>query len=147
MKTSESSREPNEICTCFRLRSATRRITQRYERHLRPAGLKITQYSLLAWLIRGGDQSVSALAKALATDRTTLTRNLQPMLTAGYVRVSDGPDARTRSVSVTPNGRKVFDKAAPLWRAAQREMRSALSEEELATLHTLLGRAVKALSL
>lgn len=86
---------------------------------------------------------MSALAKALATDRTTLTRNLQPMLQAGFVVVSDGPDARTRSVSVTLKGRKAFDRAMPLWRAAQREMRTALSEDELATLHTLLVRALK----
>ena len=35
-------------CTCFRLRSLTRRVTQLYDQVLAPSGLTVTQYSLLA---------------------------------------------------------------------------------------------------
>ena len=83
-------------CTCFRLRSAARRMTQVYEHALRPTGLKITQYSLLANLARSGSHSVTALARVLATDRTTLTRNLAPLERDGLVKITDGPDARPR---------------------------------------------------
>ena len=35
-------------CNCFNLRQATRLVTQRYDSALRPAGLKATQFSVLA---------------------------------------------------------------------------------------------------
>ena len=38
-------------CTLFRLRRTTRRITQIYDRHLAPLGLRVTQYSLLGSLM------------------------------------------------------------------------------------------------
>src|SRR5262249_59557256 len=66
-------------CTCSRLRKLTRRITQHYDAHLVAAGLRVTQYSLLANLCRGGPATMSKLAVALAMDRTTLTRHLKPL--------------------------------------------------------------------
>jgi DNA-binding MarR family transcriptional regulator len=131
-------------CTCFRLRSAARRTTAFYERALRPSGLKITQYSLLANLARSGPLSVTALARLLATDRTTLTRNLTPLERDGLIDVADGPDARTRSVNLTRKGHAAFDAAIPLWREAQRAMKQALGPEDTAQLHDLLGRAQRA---
>lgn len=131
-------------CTCFRLRGATRRLTRRYDRALRPAGIRINQYSVLAHLARDGDRSMTGLARALATDRTTLTRNLGPLEAAGWVDVSDGPDLRTRSVSITAAGRAKFEQAMPLWREAQRAVKRALGPGDLALLHDLLGRAARA---
>ena len=128
-------------CTCFRLRSAARQITQRYERALKPSGLKITQYSLLANLARSGPMSVTALALKLATDRTTLTRNIIPLERDGLIVVDDGPNARTRAITLTIKGRRAFEHAIPLWKTAQRAMKQALGDAELTHLHELLFRA------
>ena len=38
-------------CTCFRVRSAARRVTQIYSRHLAPTGMRISQFSLLGYVI------------------------------------------------------------------------------------------------
>jgi DNA-binding MarR family transcriptional regulator len=127
-------------CTCFRLRGAARKITQRYDDALRPVGLKITQFSVLANLAREGDVSVTRLARLLATDRTTLTRNLGPLVANGLVTVGAGPDARTRGVALTARGRRAYEDALPLWRSAQRAIKAALGESDLATLHALLDK-------
>ena len=37
-------------CTCMRMRRATRRVTQLYDRALEPAGLTVNQFGLLAYL-------------------------------------------------------------------------------------------------
>ncbi len=41
-------------CTCFRIRGAARRVTQLYSKHLAPTGLKISQFSLLGFVIAQG---------------------------------------------------------------------------------------------
>ena len=41
---------PLEECTCLAVRQAARHVTQFYDRHLAPAGLRTTQFSILARL-------------------------------------------------------------------------------------------------
>ena len=41
---------PLEECTCLAVRQAARHVTQFYDRHLASAGLRTTQFSILARL-------------------------------------------------------------------------------------------------
>lgn len=128
-------------CTCFKLRSLSRRVTQLYDQTLSPSGLKVTQYSLLAHARRreaGGAPTVSDLAQALFTDRTTLTRNLKPLVDAGLVQVGNGADARSKAVCVTPKGEMAFQAARPLWKLAQARMRDLAGDGHLDALHGLI---------
>jgi DNA-binding MarR family transcriptional regulator len=54
-------------------------------------------------------------------DRTTLSRNLKPLVASGLVEASDGW-GRSRAVGVTPKGRQLMAEALPLWKAAQDEV-------------------------
>lgn len=130
-------------CTCSKLRRLTRRVTAVYDRALAAAGMRVTQYSLLANL-RGLDGvSMSDLAERLDMDRTTLTRNLGPLLAAGWVRVEPSPeDARRRDVRLTAAGEAQWRAARALWRRAQDDVKSAIGADDLATLHTLLDGCV-----
>jgi DNA-binding MarR family transcriptional regulator len=125
-------------CTCDRLRKLTRRVTQHYDARLAPAGLRVTQYSLLAHLERGGPATVSALARLMEMDRTTLTRNLKPLAEAGLVAIAPGTDARSRVVSATGRGREARAAARQLWRQAQDEVNRVLGVEQVAALHAAL---------
>ena len=128
-------------CTCFKLRSLARRVTQLYDHEMAPSGLKVTQYSLLAHALRGADgpaPTVSELADAMFTDRTTLTRNLRPLSEAGYIEVGPGADARSKAVRVTAAGAAAFRAARPLWKAAQARMRSMGGAAEVDNLHALV---------
>jgi DNA-binding MarR family transcriptional regulator len=128
-------------CTCFKLRSLARRVTQLYDHEMAPSGLKVTQYSLLAHAMRGTvgvAPTVSELADAMFTDRTTLTRNLRPLVAAGFIEVAAGPDARSKAVRVTAAGEAAFRAARPLWKAAQARMHSLAGETEVASLHALV---------
>jgi DNA-binding MarR family transcriptional regulator len=125
-------------CTCHRLRQLTRRFTRHYDACLAPAGLRVTQYSLLATLCRGGPATMSALATRMEMDRTTLTRDLRPLAGAGLVEVTPGGDARERIVSATERGRRAWRAAREGWRRAQAEVNRALGAEQVAALHELL---------
>jgi DNA-binding MarR family transcriptional regulator len=125
-------------CTCARLRQLTRRLTQHYDACLAPAGLRVTQYSLLATVCRGGPATMSALATRMEMDRTTLTRDLKPLADAGLVEVAAGRDARERIVSATERGRRAWLAARERWRRAQDEVNRVLGAERVAALHELL---------
>ena len=130
--------KPTSACTCDRLRKLTRRITQHYDTRLAPAGLRVTQYSLLAHLVHGGPTTMSALARLMEMDRTTLTRSLKPLADAGFVEIEPGADARSRIVSVTARGRAARSNARELWRRAQDEIDRALGFEQVTALHAAL---------
>lgn len=129
---------PVRGCTCFRLRKLTRRVTQHYDSHLARAGLRITQFSVLAMLVHEDSVSLSELAARLEMDRTTLSRNLGPLRNAGWVRIVDGKDARSRAVRLTDSGRSTWVRAKPHWRRAQDELNQTLGLEAVAALHQLL---------
>jgi DNA-binding MarR family transcriptional regulator len=132
-------------CTCNKLRRTTRRVTQFYDQALAASGLRVTQYSLLAHLRRSGGLSLTELAEKMAMDRTTLTRNLQPLVQTGYAKVRAGTDARTKALALTPRGERAFLAAVPLWRGAQARMRELLGDADMAALHGLLERSLEKL--
>ncbi|HZQ01446.1 MAG TPA: MarR family winged helix-turn-helix transcriptional regulator [Reyranella sp.] len=133
-------------CTCFRVRGAARRVTQIYDRHLAETGLKISQFSLLGYIAAEGPVSIGRLSDLLATDRTTLTRNLRPLLAAGYVERAQSGDRRRHDFVATAAGRALFKRALPMWSAAEHEVRAALGARLTADLHGALARSMEKLA-
>lgn len=131
----------------MRLRKATRRVSQIYDRHLEAAGLTITQYGLLANLAGTDETTIGALAEILAMDPTTLTRNLRPLIRQGLVvHEPDRHDRRVRCVSLSATGRETFENARPLWRAAQNQINTAIGAIETSALHTQLDQVLERLA-
>lgn len=139
-----TQRTPVAICTCLAVRQGARQLTQLYDRHLAPAGLRATQYPILARLHRLGPMPIHALAADLIVDRTTLGRALRPLGRDGLVALTVGRDARTRELSLTPMGVERFTVAAPLWRAAQDAFEQGYGTEEAASLRVAMARVVEA---
>jgi DNA-binding MarR family transcriptional regulator len=79
-----------EECNCLAVRQAARHVTQFYDQFLAPAGLRTTQFSILAKLKRMGPMAISALANELVMDRTTLGRNVLPLQREGLIGVVKG---------------------------------------------------------
>jgi DNA-binding MarR family transcriptional regulator len=97
---------PSPACACGRLRRAARALTQLYDDAMAPAGLRVTQFSLLRTLARDGALRISELAARQLLDRTALSRNLDPLLEMGHVEVVRGRDARTREVAISRKGNR-----------------------------------------
>jgi DNA-binding MarR family transcriptional regulator len=135
------------LCTCFRLRKLSRLVTQRYDRELAAAGLNLNQYSILRRAART-PQTVGALAREIGMDRTTLSRDLKPLAAAGWIELaSSEDDARAKLVRVKPAGRRVLERAQPLWRKAQDEIDARLGAAGVNALHTHLDRAMARMEL
>jgi DNA-binding MarR family transcriptional regulator len=134
--------EPPRGCTNFKLRQLVRRVGQHYDAELAAAGLKTTQYSLLSHVLKLGPLAPGALARAMTMDASTLTRNLKPLLDAGWVQMSPGPDGRTRSVAITAAGRDKRAEAQRRWRVAQDALNAALGTGRVSALHALVDESL-----
>jgi DNA-binding MarR family transcriptional regulator len=129
--------DPAELarsCACHNLRKAARAVTQVYEAALEPAGLKATQISVLVALALRESVPLTRLAQSLVMDRTTLTRNLQPLKKKGWVEIERGPDRRERYVALTRAGRATLERALPLWQVVQGRIAAAFGGGRLAVL-------------
>jgi DNA-binding MarR family transcriptional regulator len=113
-------------CLCLASRRAARAITRKFDRALRPKGLRATQFTLLASLEIKGPQPIGALADFIGVERTTLTRNLAVAEKEGLVTMSSGPDARSHIASITAQGRRTVKFAFAAWRATQDDLTGAI---------------------
>ena len=87
------------------LRRGARLLTQAYDDALRPSGLKITQFTLLAAIERFGHTTLQSLADFMGMDRTTLTRNLALLERDGLVELDRGTeDRREQWIALSPLG-------------------------------------------
>ena len=128
---------------CGTLRRATRVATQYYAKVLKPSGLEPTQFTLLVACATAGPVPISALAGAIAMDRTTLTRNLRLLARRGLAQVTEGADRRVRRVELSKDGRAALARALPLWQKAQSGMTEILGQVRLDGLLDDLGAVVK----
>ena len=52
-------------------------------------------------------------------DRTTLSRNVNPLIDSGLVALTEGKDRRTKRLELSEKGRNALAQAIPLWEEAQ----------------------------
>ncbi len=133
-------------CSNFKLRQLLRRVGQRFDAELAKSGLKTTQYSLLSHVLKLGPIRPGDLALAMTMDASTLTRNLQPLVQAGWVALGPGADGRSRLVSLTDAGRAKRADAQPHWRAAQEGLNQRLGVERVLALHALIDDSLELLA-
>jgi DNA-binding MarR family transcriptional regulator len=123
-------------CTCLNLRKAARAVTQLYDDALKPCDLRSTQFSLLSAVHHKGPIGIAALASILETDRTTLTRNLNPLLSRSLIEITSGKDARRKPVALTVEGIELLKRASPLWNSVQRKLVEKIGQPRWESLLT-----------
>lgn len=133
-------------CTNLQLRQLTRRVSQRYDAEMAHVGLKTTQYSLLSHVVKLGPIRPVDLAKAMEMEPSTLTRNLKPLITAGWVTLAAGGDGRSRSVHATPAGSEKRSQAQRHWKQAQVRLNETLGLQRVLALHALIQESLALLA-
>jgi DNA-binding MarR family transcriptional regulator len=106
-------------CVCTAARRRSRDLTRAFEKAMRGSGIRGTQFTLLATLVQTGPIPTTRLADFQGLERTTLTRNLGPLVRDGLVRIDEGKDRRVRKVTITPAGEEAARRAFPFWKKAQ----------------------------
>jgi DNA-binding MarR family transcriptional regulator len=116
-------------CLLTRTRRVSRVVTSIYDAQLRPFGLKSPQFSLLVVMARLGTASRAEIGRVNHQDRSTLTRNLQLILSAGWAEeIPHTAGGRSRPIALTTAGKELLRNAATAWRAAQVEAKALLGE-------------------
>jgi DNA-binding MarR family transcriptional regulator len=116
----------------------SRLLSRHYDAELANAGLKTTQYSLLGHVLHLGPIAPGELARRMGLEASTLTRNLHPLVAAGWLVQDAGTDARSRSVHITDAGRIKHAEAQRCWKRAQTAINELLGPDRVLALHTLL---------
>jgi len=139
-----ATEEVHQSCLSMALRQAARALTQRYDAAFSVVGIRSTQFSVLVALAQAPSVPLSRLAEALVMDRTTLTRNLAPLLRRGLVEESAAADKRVRSYALTARGKQLLTRALPDWKGAQARILCALAKQDAEQLRRILRAVVAA---
>jgi DNA-binding MarR family transcriptional regulator len=129
-------------CACTQLRAVTRTVTSFYDQAISKTGVTVTQYAVLVNIGRRPGVSITELATSLRTDRTTLTRILRPLVKGKLVRLADVRDGRTRSLQLTPVGRKRLESGYLAWESAQKRFITVVGARKRAQLQSLLDEVM-----
>jgi DNA-binding MarR family transcriptional regulator len=89
-----------------------------YDRGLSHVGLRVTGYSVLSRLAAEKPMPVGDLARWLAMERTTCTREVAPLVRSGLVEAAVGPDRRQRILRLTSLGEQKRADAYSIWERA-----------------------------
>ncbi len=106
-------------------------------------GIKLRQLMLLSYLRNGAPALQQQLCESLWLDPNNCVLLLNELEEMGYVeRRRDPTDRRRHMVDITDEGRVALEHAQRAQEAIGDELLSALSDEERATLRSLLSRVV-----
>jgi len=115
-------------CLAQRVLLVNRTISGLYNEALRPLGMTVTQLTFLVIVARRGPVSPGEVAKRLNMDKSTTSRNVRLMEDHGWLSVSPGQSGRAQVLTIESKGRKLIEKALPLWQGAQERARALLGE-------------------
>ena len=129
-------------CTNLKVRQLMRRVAQHFDAEVGKSGLKGTQYSVLSHITKLGPIRPVDLAALMRVDASTLSRNLKPLVAAGWITLEAGADARSRLIHATEAGREKRHEAQRRWRVAQEGINAAIGAERVMALHALIDEAM-----
>lgn len=135
-----------EVCLCHHTRRAARAVTRSFDDALLPTGLKASQFNILAVIAARDPTSAGEVARLLAMDRTTLSRNLRPLKEKGYVTAGGGSGRRPDTLSLTREGSVLLARASVLWCTAQGQLTQRLGLNQASVLLQALEAATRAAS-
>jgi DNA-binding MarR family transcriptional regulator len=127
-------------CIAVRLRLLNRVITGIYDDVLRPLRLRVSQLNILLVAAKLGLARPGQVCEILHMDPSTLSRNVKPLQAHGWLEVVPGEDARTQPFRVTPQGRRLIEKAVPAWQEAQRRAADLLGTDGIAVLDRVVEK-------
>lgn len=106
-----------------------------------PDSVERATYLLLVHLVKGGPQRSGALADAVHSDPSTISRQIGHLVTLGYVeRTADPDDGRATLLAATAEGRRVYERNRARRTAAIAQMLDDWSVTDRSALAELLSR-------
>lgn len=126
---------PDDLSNCLVLNTvaAARALVRRYDAKLKPFGVTVQQFSLLAAIRYNRGATAAALSSRIHLDRTSLIRNLDRLELKDLVRRTDGAGGNMRVSELTEDGNALLDRLLVEWQAARAGLMGGNSPEETET--------------
>ncbi len=122
-------------CLAVRVRLLNRTITGIYDEALRSLGMTVGQLNILVVVARLGPISPGDVARRLNMEKSTLSRNVDRMRSHGWLVVLPGESGRHQMLRISTKGRKLLEKAVPLWKEAQARAKAVLGQRGVRSIH------------
>jgi DNA-binding MarR family transcriptional regulator len=104
-------------------------------------GLRIPEWRLIAVLAEGGEMTQQAIGRATRMDKVTVSRAAIALVDRGLARRSpNAEDQRSHHLSLSREGRVLYEDVAPKALALERQIFAGFSADELASLRIMLDR-------
>lgn len=116
-------------------------ISDRLSRVYRGENITIPEWRVLAVIGEATQVAARDVVKRTPMDKMTVSRAVASLEAKGYVgRAADAADRRVSMLSLTPEGRKVFDRIASLALSFEDDLMSTLEPEEAAAFRAALEK-------
>jgi len=129
-------------CLFAKTRTVSRFVTNVYTKALKDIGLTAVQYSMLTAILMLKRSNINDLSSVLKMDRTTINRNLKPLVRDGLVYVDESADRREKIVMITKEGEAIYKKGYENWKAAQEMLKETLGEPLWDEMHETLDKVI-----
>jgi DNA-binding MarR family transcriptional regulator len=137
----ETTKRVGPECLGFKARLLSRVITGAYDDALAEVGLKVSQFSVLNAIANSEETRPAELAKFLAMDESTLSRNVARMCARGWLRLEAGEgDRRSHQITVTEKGMALLRKSYPAWQKAQDQVTKQLGPDGVTALKSVVKK-------
>lgn len=118
--------------------AVSNRISQTYRKRF---GLKIPEWRIIAILAENDCMTPQSLGDATRMDKITVSRAASAMIDRGLIESRDNQvDRRSHFLSLTADGRTLYDEIAPTALALEEKLFSGFSANERMILEKLLLR-------
>ena len=115
-------------CYCTNMRRSTNIISSFYDSALKKAELTVAQYYLLMNLSRLESANITHWAEHVGLDRSTMVRNIKPLLDRGLIESTEG---HGKTFTLSSKGKQILDLAIPLWQNAQKQIEEVLGKDDI----------------
>jgi DNA-binding MarR family transcriptional regulator len=104
-------------------------------------GLRIPEWRLIAVIAEGGEMTQQAICRVTRMDKVTVSRAAIALVDRGLAcRLPNADDQRSHHLSLTAEGRTLYDDVAPKAIALEQQIFAGFDSGELALLREMLDR-------
>ena len=130
----------------YLLKEASSALRVAMEEVLRPLGMNVTRYACLELLAQRPGLSNSELARGAFVTRQSMNTLLQSLEREGLVtRPEEAPVGKILPTRLTPDGRRLLEKATVAVRSVELRMLAGMSEDEQSEAFQLLRKMIGSL--
>lgn len=124
-------------CIAFRVRLLSRVITKIYDHNLQELGVTANQATMLIVIARRGQMNRKELGQILQMEKSTVSRNLERMLTQHWLEELPHTNGELQPLALTESGRAMLGEVHIKWQSSQLQARALLGEDNVVHIKRL----------